>query len=100
PRPVIIRAREILSNLESMELTPDQKPALARHAGRRKTPPPLQVSLFADLQKIQEPDPVAEEIKGRLKEIDPDNITPIEALKLLAELKGRIEGNDVRGENA
>jgi DNA mismatch repair protein MutS len=31
PKKVIIRAREILSNLENMELTPDHKPVLARH---------------------------------------------------------------------
>jgi DNA mismatch repair protein MutS len=91
PKPVILRAKEILSNLETMELTPDQKPALARHSGRRaKQGPDMQVSLFAELQALEQPDPVMESIKKKLSEIDVNAMTPMEALKFLADLKGSI----------
>src|SRR5271157_5682907 len=44
PRKVIIRAREILANLENMELTPDRKPMLARHRENGRND--VQTSLF------------------------------------------------------
>jgi len=83
PREVVLRAREVLDNLESGEFTTENIPKLARgkHAPRLRLERD-QLSLFAS----PPPDPVLEE----LKKIEPDRLTPLEALKLLYELKGRI----------
>jgi hypothetical protein len=38
-------------------------------------------------------DPGAERLAQRLRDIDPDNLTPIQAISLLAELKKELEGS-------
>ncbi len=43
----------------------------------------FQMTLFS----APEPDPIAEEIKEKLNAVDPNRMTPIEALLTLAELK-------------
>ncbi len=83
PRQVILRAKEILANLENMELTPDHKPILARHgaqksAGRSDAPDGIQLNLMDSLNG---------EIVQRIIDLDIDKTTPIEALTLLSELK-------------
>ncbi len=78
PRTVIERAREILTNLEANELSPNRTPKLAtRHAGRDVDRD--QFSLF----NPSEPSLVEKELKN----IDLDRITPLDALVKLAELK-------------
>ncbi|MDD5672938.1 MAG: DNA mismatch repair protein MutS [Chitinivibrionales bacterium] len=84
PRPVIIRAREILANLESMELTPDHKPALARH---KNSLPPVK----PDAVQLDLIDSLKQEIIGRLKSLDINSLTPLEALTILSELKQTAE---------
>jgi DNA mismatch repair protein MutS len=82
PARVIDRAREILSNLERGEFDSMGIPKLARSkAGVSKPKTPFQPSLFS------QPDP----IRSELKKIDPDQMTPIEALKVLSELKKKAE---------
>jgi DNA mismatch repair protein MutS len=78
PRTVIERAREILTNLEANELSPNRTPKLAkRHAGRDVDPG--QISLFT---------PAAPSIlEKELKRIDVNKLTPLEALLKLNELK-------------
>jgi DNA mismatch repair protein MutS len=39
---------------------------------------------------LPEPEPAAAEVLDRLRELDPNAMTPLEALTLLAELKARI----------
>jgi DNA mismatch repair protein MutS len=82
PRPILDRAREILSNLESQSFDLEDKPALAHH---RKTAPPkgreMQLDLFQDLNEL---------ILKEVKKLDTDRMTPLEALQYLAELKRRI----------
>src|SRR3989442_11798771 len=103
PREVIERAREVLLNLEREELSRDGRPKLARGRGlpgpagtvrtgsaapgaaetaEGGTPPaPSQLGLFAP-----EEDPVLEEIRSaRIEEM-----TPIQALNFLADLKKRL----------
>lgn len=75
PGQVITRAREHLARLETTSL-PHESP---RHNG--KTPAPMQSDLFATL-----PHPVLEEVS----KIDPDNLTPRQALELLYAWKTRI----------
>lgn len=96
PAPVIDRAQEILHHLESQHLAvdklhdrgttggdglaaPSADPADVPGAGGAER---FQMSLFA-----AEPDPVAEKLKESLRAIDPNRITPIEALLQLTELK-------------
>jgi len=90
PRAVIERAREVLSNLESEELGRDGLPKLARHGspGARR-PGAGQLPLFTVAA-----DPAAAEVAERLRDTDPDRMTPIEALELLAQLRLRLTKPD------
>ncbi|HEY8548855.1 MAG TPA: DNA mismatch repair protein MutS, partial [Vicinamibacterales bacterium] len=76
PRPVVDRAREILSALEQDELARGGRPSLS---GERK--PGEQLGLFASM-----PSP-ADEVVRRLAAVDVDRLTPLEALTLLADLQ-------------
>ncbi len=80
PGEVIARAKEVLANLEANVLAPNKTPKLARH---RKGPQPraVQLSLF---------EPVDGELRKKLEEIDVNNLTPLEALLKLNELKQSI----------
>ncbi len=76
PETVIERAREVLRNLESGEFERQGEPRLAR--SRRTTRQPLpQLSLFAVENDV---------LRDRLRCIDANRVTPLEALNLLNEL--------------
>jgi DNA mismatch repair protein MutS len=77
PPRLIERAREILVNLEKNEFDVEGHPRLAGESASAER----QLSLFADAE-----DRVARE----LQRIDPDRMTPLEALQLLTELKKRL----------
>jgi DNA mismatch repair protein MutS len=80
PAPVITRARALLKVLEGEQLVP----ALAAGA-RRATPAASgdQLALFTV------PHPLVE----RLREVDPNGLTPLQALALLAELAAEARGD-------
>ncbi len=79
PSALIERAREILTNLEANELTPhSRKPRLAKRQSGRDVDT-NQLTLFADLQPSK--------VEKELKKMDLDNMTPMEALRKLDELK-------------
>ena len=83
PAELIERAREILSNLELNELSPNsKKPRLARRQKSRSIDA-NQLNLF--------PPEDSSIIKKEIKGIDINNMTPMEALKKLNELKGLIK---------
>lgn len=89
PRKVIVRAREILSNLENMELTPDHKPVLARHredAKREKE----QTDLFSGVQ-LNIMDSIHSEVLQQLQNLDVNGLTPLDALNLLSDLKKKAQ---------
>jgi len=82
PQKVIDRSKEILSNLEKGELDATGMPKIARtRMAVSKREPPLQPSLFSI------PDP----IRSELKKIKTDQLTPIEALNILDQLKKKAE---------
>jgi DNA mismatch repair protein MutS len=84
PDAVLVRAREILNNLEEHSLEITGKKTVARDVVKnleRQDPIP-QLSLFATAT-----DPRYEQIKSKLEAMDPNRMTPIEALLLLTELK-------------
>jgi len=75
PESLLDRAREVLKGLEKIEGA-----ALAGIASPR--PPTPQMNLFAPVQ-----DPVLEELKN----VEPDTMSPLEALNFLFELKKKIK---------
>jgi DNA mismatch repair protein MutS len=83
PPAVIERAREVLANLEAEELSRDGRPKLARRlaAEAEAAAAPAQIGLFAP-----DEDPVVR----ALRQAPIDSLTPLEALNLLADLKGRL----------
>lgn len=95
PAAVINRAKEILLNLEShrLEITGDkdgpaqnakhEKAAAKKLAGSLDPQPEIgQINMFAGYV-----DPKMETVLNKLEAVDPNRITPIEALMLITELK-------------
>ena len=85
PGEVIERAREILSNLEANELTPNRLPKLAQKRAGRQTDQ-NQLSLFINRQ----PSRVEQHLRG----INIDSLTPLDALVKLNELKKMLKESD------
>jgi DNA mismatch repair protein MutS len=85
PQKVIDRAKEILSNLEKGELDATGMPKIATtRMVTSKPKPPLQPSLFAQTDPI----------RSELKKVKTDQLTPLEALNFLDELKKKAEKED------
>ncbi|HEY5999865.1 MAG TPA: DNA mismatch repair protein MutS, partial [bacterium] len=85
PAATLARAREILANLETGELTLEGLPRIAGHA-TPEAPAAPQLDLF----------PVREhDVVRSLRELDPDRLTPLEALQLIAAWKAAV-GTPVR----
>jgi DNA mismatch repair protein MutS len=76
PATVVVRAREILNGLERDELSRGGRPSLSGSGARREQP-----GLFQTLPPEDDP------LRLRLRTVDVDNLTPLQALALLAELK-------------
>ncbi|HET6896743.1 MAG TPA: DNA mismatch repair protein MutS, partial [Vicinamibacteria bacterium] len=83
PAPVVVRAQEILGNLERTEFDREGRPRLAHSGDPAEPAPGRQLRLFAA------PD---EGVLDDLRKADPDHLTPVQALALLAELKRRLGG--------
>ena len=84
PPGVVARAKEILLGLERDELSRGGRPTLSGTAGDRSTD---QLGLFAAPGTDERSGGAHEVITRRLKDVDVDDITPRQALELLAELK-------------
>jgi DNA mismatch repair protein MutS len=80
PPGLIRRAQEILLNLERNEFDLEGRPRLAGE-NLDKASGARQLSLFADVE---------DRVVSELQRIDPDRMTPMEALQLLSELKKRL----------
>jgi len=76
PNEVIARAREVLAEHESAERL------ATGHLSRGASPPAAQLTIFT---------PLSQPVLDRLREVDLNRLTPLEALNLLAELKKQIE---------
>jgi len=88
PRPVIFRAKEILANLENMELTPDHKPVLARHRDEKSARAISRKSdAITEGVQMNMIDSMQSEIIQQLQNTDVNNLTPLDALTLLFEMK-------------
>jgi DNA mismatch repair protein MutS len=75
PNEVITRAREVLTEHESAERQ------LTEHLSPGATPPATQLTIFT---------PISQPVLEKLREVDLNRLTPLEALNLLAELKKQI----------
>jgi DNA mismatch repair protein MutS len=82
PAPVVARAREILTGLERDELSRGGRPSLSGGGG----PSNPQLGLFQTSTAAEDP------VVARLRDLDVDNLTPMQALALLAELKREAGG--------
>ncbi len=83
PREVISRAKEVLANLEAEVLAPNREPKIARHHRHAANEAARQIDLFQTENR---------EIKSALQSIDVNQLTPLEALLKLNELKALIDG--------
>lgn len=81
PAPVLDRAREILANLEACELDARGRPALAR--SRREAPAGSQLPLFTQARESK--------VEARLRALDPNTLTPLQALTELDALRRLLE---------
>ncbi|MCH8277009.1 MAG: DNA mismatch repair protein MutS, partial [Bacteroidetes bacterium] len=85
PEKMLTRAREILLHLESQRLEVEGALEEVGITGRTLPIPEatsMQMSLFTEVS-----DPVASEIRERVEAMDPDRLTPIDALIALTKLK-------------
>lgn len=85
PEEVVARAKEILVNLETGELDEKGLPRLARSKGRGQDQGGDQLSLFRRRNS---------QIYQELKRIDPDHLTPLEAIRFLYQWKKMAEEGD------
>ncbi len=76
PHEVIVRAREVLAEHESAERQ------LMGHLSPGSTPPAAQLTIFT---------PLTQPVLDKLREVDLNSLTPLEALNLLAQLKKQVE---------
>jgi len=80
PREVVERARQILSELEAAHMDAEGRPRFAA-SGAPSPPGPIQLTLFEGAESA-----IAEE----LRRLNLDEMTPVEALNKLRELKDRL----------
>jgi len=80
PAEVIDRAKEVLNNLEQGEFTDGGIPKLALSRKKKISWDSRQMNLFQT-----PPDPLRE----ALRKVDPDHLTPLDALNILSDLKTR-----------
>ncbi len=92
PPPVVARAREILNGLERDELSRGGRPSLNASSLTDSGLTGSGNDLSRQLGLFQAPAAAEDPLVGRLKTIDVDNLTPLQALSLLAELKREAGG--------
>jgi DNA mismatch repair protein MutS len=76
PHEVVVRAREVLIEHEFAEAQ------ATAHLSPGANPPPPQLTIFT---------PLSQPVLDKLREVDLNRLTPLEALNLLAELKTQID---------
>jgi DNA mismatch repair protein MutS len=79
PKPIVERSKEILEELENTFA----KEATSRHFAKHKTKQPPQDILFVQKHKS---------VLDKLSTTDVNNLTPIEAINLLSQIKKEIDG--------
>ncbi len=90
PKAVTSRAKEILRNLESFELSATESAPTQPAAGMPKPRRVLHKSKEGELQ-IEMFQLGDEELRRKIKDVDVNNLTPVEALNKIAEIKKMAE---------
>ena len=91
PQPVVDRAKQVMSNLESGEFdemgipVPGRKPEEDPQPTRRHNPD--QLSIFTMSESL---DPSEEEALERLRDVDVNNLTPMDALTMLSDIHSEL----------
>ncbi len=83
PRPLIGRAQEILTNLERTEFDSEGRPRLVRRGGRSCRRRASDSYHCLPRPKLASP--------PSLRKLDPDQMTPLEALQALSDLKKKLD---------
>ena len=89
PRPVIERAKDILSQLEDEHVDVDGRSKIARRSSEQRRAGGVQLSLFG---------PADHPLLDDIREANVENTTPLEALKLLDSWKRSLEAEDEAGQ--
>ena len=84
PRSVIERAKEVLQNLEKLELDETGLPRLAYRSRRRRDK--AQLLLFAEERELER----WRELKGGIEGVDISTLTPLDAMNYLSDLKKKV----------
>ena len=82
PPSLITRAQEILTNLEKSEFDLEGRPRLSAGAGAPPTSSERQLALFAEVE---------DRVASELRKLDLDQMTPLQALQILTDLKKRLD---------
>jgi len=95
PPEVIARAREVLANLEAVELDATGMPVIgrARRGGASRHAATAQLDMFGAAMAPPPPDPIIERLAG----LQPDRMAPIEALQVLADLVAEAKTRNAKG---
>ncbi|AHG88440.1 DNA mismatch repair protein mutS [Gemmatirosa kalamazoonensis] len=99
PAPVIARAKEVLALLEGDAATMAESLGRVPAAGkrsRRRAPPADQLALFASAPPAAAPNvvpPPPHPVVEALRATDPNHVTPMQALELLARLRAQIHAD-------
>jgi DNA mismatch repair protein MutS len=99
PSVVIGRAKEILKNLESHSLNITNSNGTLEEGAKKKSAAAKKTAQNLEKQQIIQPslfqtqiDPAIEMLIDKLEACDPNRMTPIESLMLVAELKKLADG--------
>jgi DNA mismatch repair protein MutS len=82
PRKVVDRAKKILADLEELSLEKGDRPRMARKPRKGEL---QQLSLF----DAPAPEPKEDPLRGEMRELDPNALTPLQALQKLMEWKAK-----------
>jgi DNA mismatch repair protein MutS len=82
PEQVIVRASELLANLEQKQLDPRNQPEGFRRSPRKKAADPAQGNLFGN---------PSSEVLQELDRLDLNSVTPLDALNLLAKWRKKLQ---------
>ena len=83
PPEIVLRAREILHQLENAHLPNSSQPTQNTPTGSIRN----YMQRDIQLQLFQAADPIGEKLKAALRELDPNTMTPIECMLKLVELR-------------
>ena len=91
PARVVQRASEILANLERDEYGRDGLPRRA-HAGKEEGAQPTLFGMFDPRKPEPAEDPAVADVLAEIRGVDPNDVTPLEALNRLAAWRRQLRG--------